>query len=58
MEKFKCYDFNYKRHLTNEEAEQLKKKWDYESEDEVRTSKVLYKQKTNDYTVVLSKYYN
>lgn len=58
MDKFKCYTITYKRHLTSDAAEALKKEWDYDGENEKRVSKILYKQKTNDYTAVLGKYYN
>ena len=55
---FNSYDFQYKRHLTKEQADSLKNSWDYDGEDECRTSKILYKKKSNDYTVVLNKYFN
>lgn len=56
--KYKYSTFSYKRHLTQDEAEALKKKWEYEDENESRLAQILYKKKTNDYTVVLCKDYN
>jgi len=55
---FNSYDFQYRRHLTKDQAEALKNRWDYDGEDEQRSAKILYKKKTDDYTVVLSKRYN
>lgn len=56
--RFNSSTFDYKRHLTKDQAEAFKKSWDKISEDEERTSKVLYKAKTEDYTVVFSRRYN
>lgn len=58
MAEFNSYMFWYKRHLTLEQAEQFKQKWDYAGKDEVRESVIQYKAKTNDYTVRYSKHYN
>ena len=56
--KFNSYTFNYKRHLTLEQAEAFKQSWDHKGDDEERGSKIIYKKKTNDYTVVYGKHYN
>lgn len=58
MTQFSCSTFNYKRHLTLEQAEAFKKNWDYKGEDEERTSCIEYKKKTNDYTVRYGRRYN
>lgn len=58
MTKFNSSTFDYKRHLTLEQAEAFKKNWDYTGEDEERTSTILFKKKTNDYTVRYGKRYN
>lgn len=55
---FNSSKFGYKRHLTLEQAESFKKEWDYDGEDELRTSSIVYKKKTNDYTVRWHKSYN
>ena len=55
---FNSSDFNYKRHLTLEQAEAFKKSWDYDGQDEQRTSTIQYKKKTDDYTVRYGRRYN
>ena len=58
MQKFNSHDFNYKRHLTLEQAEAFKREWDYIGEDEERASEIQYKKKSNDYTVKYWRNYN
>jgi hypothetical protein len=58
MTEYKYYTFNYRRHLTIEKAEALKKEWDYQDESILRVAQIMFKKKSNDYTVVLNKHYN
>lgn len=56
--KYKYSDFKYKRHLTLEEAEAFCKSWNCQNENEYRYSRIEYKKKSNDYTVVYGRNYN
>lgn len=58
MEKFNSHWFGYKRHLTLEQAEKFAGDWNYKGDDEERTSEILYKKKTDDYTVRYGRKYN
>ena len=55
---YKYHDFKYKRHMTLEQAEAFKTKWEHEDENERTVAKIQYKRKTDDYTVVCIKWYN
>jgi hypothetical protein len=51
-----CFDFNYKRHLTKEQAEAFADNWIKSStEREIHGCEILYKKKSNDYTVRYTK---
>lgn len=55
---YNCHDFRFKRHLTLEQAEKMKEQWEHSKDDERRIARILFKKKTNDYTVRLSRDYN
>ena len=54
---YTCYDFTYRRHMTLEQAEAFKARYEHKNENEWTRAKILYKRKTNDYTVVCSRDY-
>lgn len=58
MNNFNSFELTYKRHLTKEQAKSVKQSWDYEGNEEKRTSTILYKKASDDYTVKCGRHYN